>query len=281
MMKQQLKNIARPVWRRYRHWMTAARLPNQGMRELYQAMIQKSPRTAGRLNVFGWDIEYEDAQALYSMLSYQVIKGWNDFYTTRPNPYILDCGANIGISVLRFKQLHPGAKIIAFEPDGDICAMLKRNIERNHLKDIEIVQAAVWTENTHLQFVSDGLMGGHLTTVEVESTVTGKSNTVKAIRLTDYLDKPVDLLKIDIEGAELPVLKSCAAYLHYVEKIIVEVHHNVDQPEVSAEILHILAQAGFKVSINSDWRLIYLNPPFVRDPNAGEFDQYIVVCGWR
>ena len=37
--------------------------------------------------------------------------------TLREKPYIIDCGANIGMSVIYMKQLYPQAEIIAFEPD--------------------------------------------------------------------------------------------------------------------------------------------------------------------
>jgi predicted O-methyltransferase YrrM len=46
-------------------------------------------------------------------------------------PLILDCGANVGVSVLYFKRLYPDAEIIAFEPDEDVFAILKQNYEES------------------------------------------------------------------------------------------------------------------------------------------------------
>src|SRR5882724_4195678 len=45
------------------------------------------------------------------------------------NSLILDCGANIGLSVIYFKKLNPSVKVIAFEPDNANFELLKKNIE--------------------------------------------------------------------------------------------------------------------------------------------------------
>ena len=50
------------------------------------------------------------------------------------DPIIIDCGANIGVSVVYFKKLFPKSKIIAFEPDPFLFKYLKKNIEKNGLK---------------------------------------------------------------------------------------------------------------------------------------------------
>jgi len=54
-------------------------------------------------------------------------------------PYILDCGANIGLSVIYFKQQWPKAKIVAFEPDPKNFDHLTKNIESFQLTDVTTV----------------------------------------------------------------------------------------------------------------------------------------------
>src|SRR5450432_2104773 len=113
------------------------------------------------------------------------------------NPYIIDCGANIGLSVIYLKQKFPDATIIAFEPDEENFNLLQTNIKSFNYESVQARKEAVWIENTTLQFSSEGSMSSRIHTEVSDNTV-----PVKAIRLKDYMDKPVDFLKIDIEGAE-------------------------------------------------------------------------------
>src|SRR6266498_1412633 len=72
--------------------------------------ICNQPRkTPGVVEALGWNISYIDNLALLSSLEVLVQKGWNDFTTQNPAPIILDCGANIGISVLNYKRKIPNA----------------------------------------------------------------------------------------------------------------------------------------------------------------------------
>jgi hypothetical protein len=71
---------------------------------------------------------------------------------------------------------------------------------------------------------------------------------VKAVRLRSYLaGETVDLLKIDIEGAETVVLKDCADLLSNVERLFVEYHSFEDRPQTLQELLAVLSGAGFRV----------------------------------
>lgn len=49
-----------------------------------------------------------------------------NFQIDNPAPYIIDAGANIGLGVIYFKKLFPDAEIIAFEPDPNIFAVMKK-----------------------------------------------------------------------------------------------------------------------------------------------------------
>jgi len=111
---------------------------------------------------------------------------------------ILDCGANMGLSVLYFSLNYPDHHIIAFEPDADIFAILKENVETFGLKNVTLYQKAVWTQKETLKFFTDGGMGGRINN-EYSNQV---PKFIEAVPLLDYLTPDVDFLKIDIEGAE-------------------------------------------------------------------------------
>ena len=125
-------------------------------------------------------------------------------------PYIIDCGANIGLSVIYMKNLYPLATVLAFEPDERNFDLLKKNIENCGFEQVEIRREAVWIENTILQFASEGSMSSR-----IDQNISGNTIPVKAIRLKDYLNKPVDFLKIDIEGAEYRVMNDISDQLAF------------------------------------------------------------------
>src|SRR5437773_1931564 len=70
------------------------------------------------------------------------VEEWR-FTAKTPSPFIIDCGAHIGISVLYFKKLYPRAKIAAFEPNPDTFKLLELNIRQNNLSDVKLVNAAI------------------------------------------------------------------------------------------------------------------------------------------
>ena len=92
---------------------------------LQRELLPLPLRQSGRINAFGWDIEFVSGPAVLANLQFQVLKRINDFSPENEAPLILDIGSNIGISVLHYKRLFPKARIIAFEPDPDFFPVLK------------------------------------------------------------------------------------------------------------------------------------------------------------
>ena len=86
------------------------------------------------------------------------------FVARRANPFIIDCGANIGLSVIYFKHLYPAARIIAFEPDPQNFAALQHNVQAFALADVTLYQKAVWNAETELAFQATGSLGSRVLT---------------------------------------------------------------------------------------------------------------------
>ena len=160
--------------------------------------------------------------------------------TLPPNAYILDCGANIGLSVIYFKRICPSAHIIAFEPDPLNFEILNYNLRSFQLDKVEVNQAAIWKEKTRLTFSSTGSMGSSLSTTDPSGI------EVPTVRLKDLLVRPVDFLKLDIEGAEYEVIRDAADALAFVKTMFVEYHGRFDQNQELLEILAIIQKAGFR-----------------------------------
>ncbi|MGI8600881.1 MAG: FkbM family methyltransferase [Chitinophagaceae bacterium] len=169
-------------------------------------------------------------------------------------PYILDCGANIGLSIIYLKENHPDAEIIGFEPDRKNFELLQYNIDSFKLKNVILNNEAVWTADTELSFAGEGSMGSRIETSQTSNTV-----NVKAIRLKNYLNKKVDFLKIDIEGAEFEVIKDIKDELSLVENLFLEYHGRFDQNNELVEMLQIVSNAGFNFYIK-EAASIYSHP---------------------
>jgi len=176
------------------------------------------------------------------------------------DPVILDCGANIGLSVIYFKMLYPRAKVIAFEPDPQIFSILSRNLAEYNYDDVELVNAAVWNNNETLNFKSDGSVGGRID----YDKMSGNDIKVKSIRLRDYLKSHIDFLKIDIEGAEHEVLKDCKDLIGNVANLFIEYHVLPNQEQHLHAILDWVHAAGFKYYMREAWD--NMKYPFMGDP---------------
>ncbi len=160
-------------------------------------------------------------------------------------PFIIDGGANIGLSVLYFKHRFPEAQITVFEPDPTIFETLSANCVEYGLQNVTLMQGALWNENGKLTFHEEGSLAGRL------DTESDKGVEVPTYRLRDFLQQPVDLLKLDIEGAETTVLKDCADSLRNVERLFVEHHSFVNKPQDLHEVLAILHAAGFRIYLEA------------------------------
>jgi FkbM family methyltransferase len=201
------------------------------------------------------------------------------FNTSNDSPYILDCGSNIGLSVIYFKKLFPKARIVAFEPDDQICGLLQSNLKAFGHGDVVVENKAVWTKETVLEFSSNGALGGRINDKEDISGSSNPTVKVEAVRLANYLTEEVDFLKIDIEGPEVEVLKDCRHLLGKVKNIFVEYHSDPSKEQELDVLLTILKDAHFKVYIKEAWN--NLPYPFLRNNYDPFYDLQLNIFAYR
>jgi FkbM family methyltransferase len=224
-------------------------------------------------HIFGRPFDVADSASFISTFRQIFEDQIYRFSARNQQPYILDCGANIGLSVVYFKQLYSQSTIVAFEPDKEIFDILSRNVRNFGYDDVELVNRAVWNCATDLNFTSDGADGGRLSVVSDKP-----DHVVKSIRLKDYLNRKVDLLKLDIEGAETVVLTDCAGQLSNVDALFVEYHSFDKQPQTLHTLLSILAQSGFRIHIQAP---MPASQPFIKcNPEMG-MDMQLNVFAYR
>jgi FkbM family methyltransferase len=174
-------------------------------------------------------------------------------------PRIIDCGSNIGMSVLFFKTLYPDAEILAFEPGRTTYALLAENVQRNAWQDVRVLPQAVAEEDGELEFFYDpNDPGSLLMSTYAQRMPNGSSHRVEAVRLSRYIDAPVDFLKLDVEGAELGVLRDLqrSGTLPLVREMVIEYHHHIThEADALAELLAILESGGFGYQLSAEWQL--------------------------
>jgi FkbM family methyltransferase len=151
------------------------------------------------------------------------------FHATIPPRIIIDAGANIGLASIYFANKYPEAKIIAIEPESSNYEMLKINVAP--YDNVIPVNAALWNRNEPLDLVDPGLDKWGFMTVNGNSgdLATGtKCHTIEGLtvdRIMNMYDlERLDLLKIDIEGAEKEVFLDSSSWIDRVDSLIVELH---------------------------------------------------------
>lgn len=204
-----------------------------------------------RLKCLEFTVRINDGPNFYVLYNDIILQGIYRFTAMRPDPFILDCGSNIGMSILYFKHLYPQARIIGFEPDPGIVGYLHENVKANGLADIQVVQAAIGGREGSLTFYSDGKYGSCLAHLSSEAIPDGWTRyEIPCVRLSDYLNEPVDFLKMNIEGAEWEALADCGDRLQQVHEMAIEYHHLPGLPRTLHKILSLLDELGFEYVVS-------------------------------
>lgn len=146
------------------------------------------------------------------------------FVTANKNPFIIDCGSNLGMSILFFKNVYPKAEILAFEPSHISLSFLNKNINDNNLNGITVIDKAVSNKKQKCFFheVPGNTLGGALggrtddaCTINVDSVI-----------LSEYIERPVDFVKVDVEGAEVLIFEDLdqSGKIKFIKEMGIECH---------------------------------------------------------
>jgi FkbM family methyltransferase len=165
---------------------------------------------------------------------------------------IIDCGSNIGMSVLYFAWQYPDASILAFEPNPGALPYLNKNIEQNHLAQVTILPYALGKRDGVLELSIETKVDASAgaTLVHAPEVEEGRAIVpVRVVRLSDYINGPVSFLKIDIEGTEGEVLEDLqeTGKLSLVNELCLEYHYDgVHMKYPLQKIVDLLIHDGFE-----------------------------------
>lgn len=136
---------------------------------------------------------------------------------------IVDAGANVGLAAVYFANRYPEARIVALEPEASNYAMLEKNA-RPWGDRIIPVRAALWEK--------DGLTRLALPANPSEKWMVmtrndGSGDEVPAVTIKTLMERfrlpRIDLLKVDIEGAEIEVFHD-TSWVPMIRSVVVETH---------------------------------------------------------
>lgn len=168
------------------------------------------------------------------------------FDVLRDPRVIVDAGANIGLASVYFANRYPASRIVAVEPEPGNLEMLKRNA--SYYSNIEVEAAALWNATGHIALLDPGLgewgfMTGSHEREGYPGEVIGKvrATTIDKLMRDRGIDR-IDILKIDIEGAEREVFEDASAWIDKVDLLVVELHDRI-KPGCGESV--VAAAAGF------------------------------------
>ena len=144
--------------------------------------------------------------------------------------FVVDLGANVGFSAAYFLTVFPKARVVAIEPDDRNVAICQLNLAPYGERAL-LLHGAVWSRSATLRLLRSSFRDGREWTTQVDEPGGDepKTETVRAWDVGSLIDLggggSVDLLKVDIERAELSVFGvSAGSWLCKVRNICIELH---------------------------------------------------------
>ncbi len=203
----------------------------------------------GAFSLLGFEVEYYNQSHAFFLLHEVFVNATYGFKSSERRPRVIDCGANVGMSVLFFKALYPDSEVVAIEPHPAAFSLLSRNVERNRLRGVRLINAAVAEADGELRLHFESGDAGSLT-ASVDPAWGGRSSqAVSAMRVSSLAGETVDFLKLDVEGAEYGVIRELIATgaLANVRETVIEYHEIGSEPDQAAQLPKTLEGAGFQI----------------------------------
>lgn len=174
---------------------------------------------------------------------------------------IIDGGANIGLTSVFFANKYPQADIVAVEPEEGNFEMLKKNT-KNYGR-ISLIRSGIWSHSAILSVIDEGKGNNSFTVAEILSP---KVDSINAISIYDIIQErswdTIDILKLDIEGAEKNVFeKNFEQWLPRVKILIIEFHDRMIEG-CSSTVLKALSNYSFRSEIKGE-NTIFYNKEFI------------------
>jgi len=217
-------------------WVVASILIARLLRRPYIRLPVPGTRRTIRLRTASSDIvtynqifirrEYDFS---YFPQAVQLLSGRTGAEGTRPPLTIIDCGANVGCSVIWFASEFPGAEIIAIEPDLGNFELLKENVAQVEM--VHAIRAALWSSATRVVISNPDAESWAFRIQTVTGDKEQPTPLIDTVTMDGLLANVANstrlIVKIDIEGAEYEVFSRNTSWLSSVDLLIIELHDQI------------------------------------------------------
>ena len=207
-------------------------------------------------NILGFSISTFDYGALHFLFREIFVKNVYFFGRYKQKKLLIfDCGANVGMATFYFKWLYPDSEIYAFEPDPTTFRLLEKNIAQNGTRNVHLFNMALFARKGKANFFVDTQNPGWLTmSIFAKRFPNGRRIKVPADRLSSYIRRNVDFLKMDIEGAEDEVFKDLvrSKKIGLIKQMAVEYHFDKGDPSKFVRFLNFLKKGDFRIELSSE-----------------------------
>jgi FkbM family methyltransferase len=178
--------------------------------------------------VLRFNISAYGYHTLFYLLDEIFLQAVYQFESDTEMPAIVDCGANIGISMLYFKYLYPGSTVYCFEPNPSVYRLLEANVKRNGLTGVVLYNVALSDKEGFLDFYVGDEKGSFVSSTDNSrggTHIEVPSRCMSAV----FADQQFDLIKIDVEGSEWQIVEDLAKSkrLRMTKQYVIEYHHHL------------------------------------------------------
>ena len=220
-------------------------------------VARRRPGFTVRFRFLGYDVESFSYTTLLMLFKEIFVTQVYSLAMPAECPVIVDAGANIGMATLFFKHRYPESRIWAFEPDPRAFALLERNVARNGLRNITLINAALSDRDGALPFYYDEATPDLLIMSVNPERLSRNQRPVTCVKGSTALPSgTIDFMKMDIEGAEVAVVAELAASgrMADISRLALEYHHGIGSaPSRLGGFLCLLEESGFVYSIRADF----------------------------
>jgi len=156
---------------------------------------------------------------------------------------VIDLGANIGLTMVDFAHRYPSARIVGVEMDAANAELCRVNVMPFGAR-CTVIQGAVWTHDGEVAY--QGMTEDGYQINERSAGRVTRAYTIERL-LTELGIEQVDLMKMDIEGAEERILPAAGNWIHRVNCLVIEVH----APMEPSHCTELLGKWGFETQLSS------------------------------
>jgi FkbM family methyltransferase len=189
---------------------------------------------------------------------------------------VMDIGANVGAAAVYFSLLYPEARIFSFEPAAAPYELLRANTrDRDNVRTYNF--GLFSSDRDDVQLYSGAVDSGTASVGSSNLTI-AESETVRLRSVADWLTENsitrIDVLKIDTEGCEVPIMRAMRDLIPTIKVVYLEYHSEDDRREIDRLLEQSHALVGGRIAIVHRGELTYVAKDAF--PSEAEYAKYAI-----